>query len=65
MTIHLRVLSVLEKQSLQYHIKEHETTDKDAALYNEALNKTRTVNTECLTDSDNNLVGTDENTTVQ
>ena len=41
-----RILSLLGKWALRYQTKVHETVDKDAALYEDALHETGTVDTE-------------------
>ena len=55
----------MEKRALRYQTNVHETVDKDAALYKDALDETGTVNTECMTDYDDDSIGERENTTLQ
>jgi len=57
-TKHSRVMSALEKRALWYRRKGQEVVDKNKVLFNKAINKTGTVLTEGLPESDNSLQGT-------
>ena len=49
---HERIMAVLESRALRYRNGIKTRIDHDEALYNEALDETRTVATEGLTDTD-------------
>ena len=50
----------IRETALRYRTKVHEIVDKNAALYEDALDETGTVDTECLTDSDDGSIGEGE-----
>ena len=55
-TKHTKVLSVLEKNALRYKRRGYNKVDKDEALISQAIDKTGTVDTSPLTDSDSDSI---------
>ncbi len=58
-TKHSKVPSSLEKRVLQYCRKVQKEVDQDEVLYGKALDKTGTVSTAGLTDSDDETLGSE------
>ena len=52
LTKHVNILAALEMRALQYHNKGHTKTDQDEILYDEAMDKTGTIDTAELLDFD-------------
>ena len=57
LTKHANILSALEKRALRYSIKGQAKKDQDEVLYDEAMDKTGTVDTAELSDSDADSLG--------
>ena len=54
---HVNILAALEMRALRYHNKGHAKADQDEIMYDEAMDKTGTINTEELSDFDADAMG--------
>ena len=54
---HVNILAALEMRALRYHNKGHTKADQDKILYDEAMDKTGTINTAELSDFDADALG--------
>ena len=54
---HVNILAALEMRALRYHNKSHAKADQDKILYNEATEKTGTIDTAELSDFDADTLG--------
>ena len=54
---HVNILAALEMRALRYHNKGHAKSDQDEILYDEAMDKTGTIDTAELSDFDADALG--------
>ena len=57
LTKHVNILAALEMRALRYHNKGHAKADQDKIMYDEAMDKTGTIDTEELSDFDADALG--------
>ena len=57
LTKHVNILAALEIRALRYHNKGHVKADQDEILYDEAMDKTGTIDTAELSDFDADALG--------
>ena len=54
---HVNILDALEMRALRYHKKGHTKADQDKILYDEAMDKTGTIDTAEISDFDADALG--------
>ena len=57
LTKHVNIIAALEMRALRYHNKGHAKSDQDKILYNEAMDKTGTIDTSELSEFDADASG--------
>ena len=56
-TKHANIISALEKRAMRYHNKDHHKDDSDNRLYDESVDKTGTIDTTKLLDTETDKIG--------
>ena len=56
-TKHVNIVSALEKRAMRYHNKDHHKEDSNNRLYDEAVDKTGTIDTTTLLDTETDKIG--------